>query len=110
MKINTHELNLYYLDACLPDYFQGYAKDNGMCLAVPVWHGMTKKELAESLMDEWGSYQDGKEPYVTSDEFCALLDEFLANAPDVLFMHLDKGEDEGATSVYAYFAYEWEEL
>lgn len=43
------KLELVYVDTCLPDYWSGHHLPH---VQIPVWRGMTLKEIKSSIMDE----------------------------------------------------------
>lgn len=45
-------IELQYVDACLPDYFNGTSKP---CLSVPVDGNTTRKEIYNALLSEYNS-------------------------------------------------------
>lgn len=111
---NTY--TIAHVDTCLPDYFRGHHKP---VIAVPVWHGMTRQQLIDSLHNEINDcgleYAIEHSYNLSVDETnydaikeaindCVLFDNHQPS--EQLFLNLDENDDEEnncSDSVYAYF-------
>lgn len=109
-KKPAHKLNL--LSICLPDYFGGYHKP---VMGIPVFHGMTKVQLIDSIVDDWNqtydhyTYGENAWPDLTSEGIRKMAEDFILE--DELFTDLEEEdeEDEDRESVYIYISCEEEE-
>jgi len=94
------------LDICLSDYFSGYHLP---VLAIPVYHGMTNKELADEIKNEINSCYDYLcESFKDADInlFDMYIDKLMLNPNQKNFLDLEiQDDDEGfEESVYIYLS------
>jgi len=94
------------LDICLSDYFSGYHLP---VLAIPVYHGMTNKDIADEIKNEINSCYDYLcESFKDADLnlFDMYIDKLMLNPDKENFLDLeiqDEEEDFGE-SVYMYLS------
>lgn len=96
------EYSLTELNCCLPDYFQGSAKQ---CIAVPVYKEMTKEELTEAIVRDYFESDYNEWPEFSKEELQQLCDDFiLTETPfmDTCVPWLPIDEEDEGDSVYLY--------
>lgn len=99
-KMKASELEIKYLDCCLPDYFQGYS---GKVYAVQVYKELAREQLIEDMIDEY-NMDDDDEFNLSTEQMRVLCEEFVLN--DKPFDHLESGnldDSDWTDSVYLYF-------
>lgn len=105
------------LDACLPGYFQGYSYP---VYAVPLWHGITYRELKQALIEEYNQvelYHNGiifdEEHYKDILDFINFAFLPVKNMDEVFFKYSDYdenfNEEELDENAYAYFGVKLDE-
>ena len=101
------------LDTCLPDYFTGY---HFPVVAIPVYNGMTKKDIADAIKLEinatWDYLTYGDTDKVFTEKEMKLFDTFCkeleTNEPDQIVisgLEEPEGEDNDMyDNVYMYLS------
>ena len=99
-QCNVTGIEIYHLDTCLPDYFQGSSYPE--TIAVPVWSGMTRDDLRESILEEFNTASGWFDSVSGS---AGMLEESLVEflQPFEGFDLEEPEDDDNWPSVYAYF-------
>lgn len=103
------KLNAHHYDTCLSDYFSGHHAPH---LQIPVWKGMTLKEIKQSLLDELNiGYIGGSFDYELreNEAFHARIKAAINRIKSQrrqrkFFMDLEETDDDDHT-VYAFFVF-----
>ena len=107
-QCDVTSINAYYIDCCLPDYFQGSDADE--VLAIPVWSGITMREAYEAAKDEFhtsSGYFDSvaSSGTMAEDALHALFASFLSentDKPADFAKYIEPDPDGIGESVYLY--------
>lgn len=85
------KFELYHADTCLSGYWSGHHRAH---IAIQVWHGMTLKQIKDSLEDEL------RQGAIAGNERLAYL-----LSSDFVSPEEEKDIDDDCESVYAYFVF-----
>lgn len=108
-------LECCHVDTCLPDYWRG---DSRAHLSIPVYPGMTLKEIKSALRSELNQGAIGGNDPRTRDDSGDVGDVWYKRAHAAInaikpankgqrrfFTHLEEQDEDADFSVYAYFVF-----